>query len=187
MIGAHLAKLYGVETRVLMQAVKRNAERFPEDFMFELTREEIMRISQTVTSLKYAKIVYAFTEQGVAMLSGVLNSPRAIQMNIAIMRAFVKLRELLSTHRELAQKLLELERKIESHDVQIKRVFDAIRQLMAPPAPAKRKIGFRVDEPQRRYRPRHRRFENTSHMARLLNSSTLNCFFPPLFLHCARD
>lgn len=84
-----------------MQAVKRNSDRFPEDFMFSLTREEILRISQFVTSLKYSKSVYAFTDQGVAMLSGVLNSPRAIQMNIAIMRAFVKLLEILSTHKDL--------------------------------------------------------------------------------------
>ena len=90
----------GIETRV-MQAVKRNSDRFPEDFMFSLTREEILRISQFVTSLKYSKSVYAFTDQGVAMLSGVLNSPRAIQMNIAIMRAFVKLLEILSTHKDL--------------------------------------------------------------------------------------
>src|SRR5208283_5939049 len=89
MLGPDLAELYGVETRALMQGVKRNRERFPVDFMFALTRPEILRISQIVISLKYSKTVYAFTEEGVAMLSGILNSPRAVQMNIVIMRAFV--------------------------------------------------------------------------------------------------
>ena len=115
-----------------MQAVKRNVDRSPDDFMFALTREEIQRISQIVTSLKYSKVVYVFTEQGIAMLSSVLNSPRAIQINIAIMRTFVKIREILSTHKDLARKLEQLERKYESHDKQIKAVFDAIRQLMSP-------------------------------------------------------
>src|SRR5438093_7810629 len=106
-----LAALYGVETRVLNQAVKRNANRFPEDFMFRLSRQEIARISQSVTSLsglKFSKRVHAFTEEGVAMLSSVLNSQRAVQVNIAIMRAFVKLKEILETNRELAQKFDEL-------------------------------------------------------------------------------
>lgn len=144
MLDRDLAKLYGVETRVLKQAVKRNISRFPEDFMFSLSREEIMRISQTVTSLKFHKEVSAFTEQGVAMLSTVLNSERAIQVNIAIMRAFVKLREILSTHKELAYKLAELERKIEKHDTEIQAIFDAIRQLMEPPPEKpKRLIGFK--------------------------------------------
>jgi hypothetical protein len=141
LLSSHLATLYGIETRVLMQAVKRNHDRFPEDFMFPLTREEILRISQFVTSLKYSKAVYAFTEQGVAMLSSVLGSPRAIQMNIAIMRAFVKLREILSTHTELALKLQQLEMRIEKHDGEIHAIFEAIRQLMTPPEPPpKRRI-----------------------------------------------
>ena len=143
MLGPHLAELYGIETRVLMQAVKRNSNRFPGDFMFPLTRGEIQSMSQFVTSLKYSKAVYVFTEQGVAMLSSVLNSPRAIQMNIAIMRAFVKLREILSTHKELAMKLKQLEMKIEGHDEEIQAIFEAIRQLMAPPPEKpKRPIGF---------------------------------------------
>ncbi|MBW1678284.1 MAG: ORF6N domain-containing protein [Deltaproteobacteria bacterium] len=132
MLDRDLAELYGVETRVLNQAVGRNVERFPEDFMFALTREEIMRISQTVTSseIKYSKRVHAFTEQGVAMLSSVLRSQRAIQVNIAIMRAFVKLRGMLSAHKDLERKLAALERK---YDDQFKIVFEAIAELMTPP------------------------------------------------------
>lgn len=158
MLGSHLADLYGTETRVLMQAVKRNIERFPDDFMFALSREEILRISQSVTSLKYSKVVYAFTEQGVAMLSSVLNSPRAIQVNIAIMRAFVKLRGILSTHKELALKLKQLEIKVERHDEEVHAIFEAIRRLMEPPLPPpKRRIGFRVEEPGAKYIVRKRR------------------------------
>lgn len=153
MLGAHLAELYGIETRVLMQAVKRNVERFPNDFMFALTREEIGRISQIVTSLKYSKAVYAFTEQGVAMLSSVLNSPQAIQMNIAIMRAFVQIREILASHKDLARKLLDLEQRIASHDEEIQAIFEAMRQLMSPTEKPKRQIGFRVEEPVVRYLP----------------------------------
>jgi ORF6N domain len=125
-----------------MQGVKRNRERFPVDFMFALSRPEILRISQIVTSLKYSKSVYAFTEEGVAMLSGILNSPRAVQMNIAIMRAFVKLREILSTHKELVLKLRQLEKKVENHDGEIQAIFEAIRQLMVAPEKPKRPIGF---------------------------------------------
>jgi hypothetical protein len=142
MLDRHLAELYETETRVLMQAVKRNHERFPEDFMFELTREEITRISQIVTSLKFSKNVFAFTEQGIAMLSSVLRSKRAIRINIAIMRAFVKLREVLARHRELADRLAELERRMDKKDQEIIALFEAIRQLVAPPQPPKPKIGF---------------------------------------------
>lgn len=151
MLDRDLAELYGVETRVLNQAVRRNIERFPEDFMFSLSREEITRISQFVTSfspaglasLKYSKSVMVFTEHGIAMLSSVLNSPRAIQVNIQIMRTFGKLREMVATSRDLAQKLKEMEKK---YDSQFKVVFDAIRQLMTPPAANKRKIGFGAEE-----------------------------------------
>ncbi len=144
MLDRDLAELYGVETRVLNQAVRRNIDRFPDDFMFSLTRDEIMNLSQIVISsrIKHAPNVFVFTEQGVAMLSTALNSERAIQVNIAIMRAFVKLREILSTHKELAHKLTQLEKKIEKHDEEIKLIFDAIRQLMTPPVPKKKKIGF---------------------------------------------
>ncbi len=144
MLDRDLAELYGVETRVLNQAVRRNIGRFPEDFMFSLTRQEIRDLSQIVISskIKHAPNVFAFTEQGVAMLSGVLNSKRAIQVNITIMRVFVRLRQILSTHKELAYKLKELERKTEKHDVEIQTIFEAIRQLMTPPEKPKHKIGF---------------------------------------------
>jgi hypothetical protein len=145
MLDRDLANLYGVETRVLNQAVRRNIGRFPADFMLSLTREEIMDLSRIVISpaIKHAPNVFAFTEQGVAMLSGVLNSERAIQVNIAIMRAFVKLREVLSASTELAHKLAQLEKKIEKHDSEITLIFDAIRKLMTPlPVKPRRKIGF---------------------------------------------
>ena len=142
MLDRDLAVLYGVETRVLNQAVRRNIKRFPPDFMLELTREEIMRISQIVISseIKYSRRVHAFTEQGVAMLSSVLNRERAIEVNIAIMRVFVRLREMMATHKELAFKLIELEERLEGHDEQIQNIFEAIRQLMTPPEPTKKKI-----------------------------------------------
>jgi len=144
MLSMHIAKLYGVETRVLMQSVQRNIDRFPEDFMFSLTREEIMNLSQFVISskIKHSPRVYAFTEQGIAMLSGVLRSKKATQVNIAIMRAFVKLRQILSTNKELAYKLKKLEQKTEKHDTEIQAIFEAIRQLMKPPEQSKRRIGF---------------------------------------------
>ncbi|MBK8036164.1 MAG: ORF6N domain-containing protein [Verrucomicrobiaceae bacterium] len=144
MLDFDLAELYGVETRALKQAMKRNPERFPEDFAFELTQEEmeILR-SQNVISSSHGGSRYgnlAFTEQGVAMLSSVLRSDRAVQVNIAIMRAFVRLRQMLSTNAELARRLEDMEKK---YDGQFKVVFDALRQLMAPPpAPPKKEIGF---------------------------------------------
>jgi DNA-binding PadR family transcriptional regulator len=151
MLDRDLAKLYGVRTMVLNQAVKRNISRFPKDFMFQLSKEEMENwISQIVISNKEKMGIrrkpYAFTEQGVAMLSSVLNSERAVQVNIAIMRAFVKLRQILSINKELAYKLAELERKIEKHDANIQAIFEAIRKLMAPP-PIKPKpqIGFHPD------------------------------------------
>ena len=140
-----LAFLYDVETRALNQAVQRNVERFPEDFMFKLTREEIRNISQIVicSSIKHAKNVNAFTEQGVAMLSSVLRSKRAVRVNIEIMRAFVRLRHILASHADLARKLEELEKR---YDAQFRIVFDVIRQLMKQPEPPKREIGFRSKE-----------------------------------------
>ena len=148
MLDKDLAVLYGAETRVLNQAVRRNIKRFPLDFMFELTREEIMRISQIVISseIKYSRRVHAFTEQGVAMLSSVLNSERAIEVNIAIMRVFVRLREMMGTHKELAFKLVELEERLEGHDEQIRSIFEAIRQLMTPLEPPRKRIGFEAKE-----------------------------------------
>jgi phage regulator Rha-like protein len=149
-LDADLAALYGVETRVLVQAVKRQRDRFPADFMFQLTKEEFTLLrSQTVTSKgwggrRYSP--YAFTEQGVAMLSSVLNSPRAIQVNIEIMRAFVRMRQMLASHAKLAKKLAELEEK---YDAQFSIVFEAIRQLIAPPETKRPRIGFRtpMDKP----------------------------------------
>lgn len=142
MLDSDLAKLYGIGTKVLNQAVKRNRDRFPDDFMFTLTREEIRRMSQIVTSLKFYKNVNVFTEQGVAMLSSVLRSKRAIQVNIAIMRAFVRLRRILAAHKGLAYKLEELEEKIERHDADIRDIFAAIRQLMGLPDEHRRIAGF---------------------------------------------
>jgi hypothetical protein len=144
----------------LNQAVKRNANRFPGDFVFVLSREEIERISQIVTSssgLKFSKQVRAFTEQGVAMLSSVLKSERAVKVNIAIMRAFVTLRETLETNRELARKFAELEKHVGKHDKEIDAIIDAIRQLMAPAEKRRREIGFHVRERASRYRTRNHR------------------------------
>ncbi len=158
MLDRDLATLYGVKTRVLNQAVRRNLERFPEDFLFTLTREEVMRISQIVISskIKFSKHVFAFTEQGVAMLSSVLNSPRAVQVNIEIMRAFVRLREVTATNRELAQKLAELESRIASHDEEIQTIFEAIHQLMTPPEEPRKEIGFHIKEDGVPYRIRRK-------------------------------
>jgi len=147
MLSPTLAELYGVEVRALIQAVKRNLERFPEDFMFQLTDNEFKNLKSQIVISSWGGArranPYAFTEQGVAMLSSVLRSRQAIQANIAIMRAFVKLREVLSAHKELAHKLDQLERKIEKHDAEIRSIFQAIRQLMMPPEKTKPKIGFR--------------------------------------------
>ena len=142
MLDADLATLYEVPTKVLLQAVKRNLERFPSDFMFQLEKQEVVILrSQFVTSSwggrRYAP--YAFTEQGVAMLSTVLNSPRAVAVNIEIMRAFVRLRLILASNNELARRLDQLDAKT---DAKFKAVFEAIRQLMTPPEPKKRPIGF---------------------------------------------
>ena len=142
MLDRDLAILYGVETKYLKQQVNRNIERFPDDFMFQLTRKEFNNLrSQIATStwggVRY--LPYAFTEQGVAMLSSVLKSKRAIQVNIQIMRAFIKLKEMLLTHKVLKQKVEEMEKK---YDSQFKIVFDAIKQLLEPPAKPKAKIGF---------------------------------------------
>ena len=140
-----LAVLYGVETRVLNQAVKRNIKRFPEDFMFQLTKEETANWkSQFVMSNKekmgLRKNLHVFTEQGVAMLSSVLNSERAIQVNIQIMRTFIKLREMILTHKDLQKKIESMEGK---YDYQFKIVFDAIKRLLEPPEKPKKRIGYR--------------------------------------------
>ena len=144
MLDSDLANLYDVETKVLIQAVKRNRDRFPEDFMVQLTHGEFENLrSQIVTSSSWGgrrHPPYAFTEQGVAMLSSVLRSKRAVQVNIEVMRTFVKLRRMLANHGDLARKLIALERK---YDHQFKIVFDAIRELMKPPEPEpKKRVGF---------------------------------------------
>lgn len=158
MLDCDLAELYGIETKVLKQAVRRNMERFPGDFMFVLDRDEFAVLrSQTVTSKpeerggsRYLPMV--FTEQGVAMLSSVLKSKSAVQVNIAIMRTFVRLRKMLESHRELALKLEELEAK---YDEQFRVVFDALRELMKPPEPKKNPMGFRVREEVEKYTTRN--------------------------------
>ena len=149
LLDADLAELYGVETRVLNQAVRRNANRFPEDFAFQLTPEEVAILkSQFVTSSwgGRRKPPLAFTEQGVAMLSSVLHSPRAVQVNVEIMRTFVRLREFMATNQDLAQRLEGLERKSQKHDLQLQEVFEAIRLLLLPPAKLPAKIGFKSPE-----------------------------------------
>ncbi|MBM4122585.1 MAG: ORF6N domain-containing protein [Nitrospira sp.] len=149
MLDSDLAKLYGVQTRVLNQAVRRNQSRFPADFMFRLNQNEAIALRSQFVILKSGRgqhrkyLPYAFTEQGVAMLSSVLNSERAVQVNIAIMRAFVRLREMIASNKELARRLDELERK---YDKQFKVIFDAIRELMKPAAPPRRQIGFQRDQ-----------------------------------------
>ena len=174
MLDFDLAALYGVETRILNQAVKRNHERFLPDFMFQLTPAEVRFLrshlsilnrqaidteglettsSQFVMSSRAARYrPYAFTEQGVAMLSSVLNSERAVKVNIAIMRAFVKLRQTFETNRKLARKFSKLERHLSKHDEEIAGIIEALRQLMAPPQKPRREIGFHVREKAPRYR-----------------------------------
>lgn len=159
MLDSHLAELYGVETKALKRAVRRNRGRFPHDFMLELTGEEYEILRSQFGTLRWGEhakyLPYAFTEQGVAMLSSVLNGKRAVQVNIEIMRAFVRLREILSTHKDLARKLEELEKK---YDEQFRVVFEVIRQLMAPPEPPpKRRMGFGVEEPKVKYQTSKRR------------------------------
>jgi hypothetical protein len=181
MLDVDLAVLYGVATKVLNQAVKRNRERFPPDFTFQLNGKETanLRSRFVISSLQPAKNQgnlsnrsqfvtgsfkhretrsrpYAFAEQGVAMLSSVLNSERAVKVNIAIMRAFVNLRETLETNRELARKFAELEKRVGKHDEKIDAILEAIRQLMAPPTKPRREIGFHIRERAPRYRTRER-------------------------------
>jgi len=147
MLSPHLAELYEIEPRVLVQAVKRNTGRFPEDFMFQLTDEEFQNLKSQIVISSWGGSrranPYAFTEQGVAMLSSVLRSKRAVQVNIQIMRTFVQLRQMLAVHKDLERKLTALEKK---YDEQFKVVFDAIRALMTPPEKPQRKIRFEVKE-----------------------------------------
>lgn len=151
MVDEDLADLYGVETKRLIQQVKRNLKRFPEDFMFQLDKAEAEALrSQIATSndgrggRRYAP--YVFTEQGVAMLSGVLRSERAIAVNVEIMRAFVELRRAASSYAAIEKRLEEIERELGSHDEQLNQIFQALRQLISPPPSAKRPVGFRIRE-----------------------------------------
>ncbi len=143
MLDKDLAKLYGVTTGALIQAVKRNIQRFPEDFMYQLTKEEFMALKSHFVISKgrggTRKLPFAFTEHGILMLSGVLNSERAILVNIEIMRTFTRLREMLAGHLELKQEIKEMEKK---YDYQFKVVFDVIKKLLTPPTKPKRSIGF---------------------------------------------
>ncbi len=160
MLDRDLAAMYGVTTGNLNKAVRRNRSRFPADFMFQLTADEASRFQTGILkrgmNIKY--LPYVFTQEGVVMLSGVLRSPHAEQVNIAIMRAFVRLRETLSLHKALAHKLSELERKIENHDENIRTLFEAIHQLMTPPPEEpRREIGFHVKETGPPYRVKVKR------------------------------
>jgi len=157
-LAADLAKIYGVQTRVLNQAVKRNIKKFPADFLFQLSRKEAEVLgrsrSQSVIlkrgqNIKY--LPYAFTEHGALMAANVLNSQRAVQMSVFVVRAFVQLRQIIVTHKDLEAKLNELERKFASHDEHIQTLFRAIRQLMAPQDKKQRRIGFIISEKAARY------------------------------------
>ena len=153
-LGQDLAALYGVAVGALTQAIKRNANRFPKDFVFQLTPEEFANLKSQIVISSWGGArsrPYAFTEQGVAMLSSVLKSERAVKVNIAIMRAFVKLREALETNRELARKFADLEKRIGKQDKEIATIIEAIRQLMATPNKPRREIGFHVRETAPRY------------------------------------
>ncbi|MFL6501390.1 MAG: ORF6N domain-containing protein [Candidatus Udaeobacter sp.] len=159
MLDSHLADLYGVSTGHLNRAVKRNIARFPSDFMFRLTAEELTNLKCQIGISSWGgrrALPYVFTEQGVAMLSSVLQSERAVKINITIMRAFVKLRETVETNRELARQFFELEQRVGKHDEEIAAIMEAIRQLMTPPEKPRRQIGFHVREKATRYRVRKR-------------------------------
>lgn len=149
---ADLAEMYGVETKRLNEQVRRNITRFPDDFMFQLDEDEYAGLRSQIATLKSGRgshrkyLPHVFTEQGVAMLSSVLNSERAVQVNIAIMRAFVQMRALAVSNRELANKFIELEQRVEKHDDAIRTLFETIRQMMKPVEKGRKTIGFRVEE-----------------------------------------
>jgi phage regulator Rha-like protein len=156
MLDSDLAKLYGVSTKRLNEQVKRNRDRFPEDFMFQLNSTEANNLRSQFATSKEGRggrryLPFAFTEHGAIMLASVLSTPRAIEVSVFVVRAFVKLREILAAHRNLANKLAELEGKIETHDEAIRSLVSAIRQLMAPPAVGQKKIGFQLKEKRAKY------------------------------------
>ncbi len=154
-LDADLAKLYDVTTKRLNQQVRRNIRRFPSDFIFRLSRDEkaeVVANCNHLSQLKFSRsLPHAFTEHGAIMAASVLNTPSAIEASIFVVRAFVKLREVLATHKELARKFAELEKRIKDHDEQIETIFEAIRQLMAPPEKPRRRIGFEVKEGRAKY------------------------------------
>jgi len=154
-IDADLARIYGVTTKKLNQAVKRNMHRFPSDFLFQLTpqeKDEVVTICDHLRSLKYSPFLpFAFTEHGAIMAASVLNSERAIQVSVFVVRAFIRLREMVASHRELSRRLAELEKRLESHDEQIQLILKAIRQLMAPPEKPAKRIGFQLREKRALY------------------------------------
>jgi len=154
MLDRDLAELYGVETKRLKEQVRRNIERFPQDFMFELTKQELKNLRSQFATSSWGGARYipmAFTEQGVAMLSSILRSKRAIEVNVAIVRAFVKLREMMATHKDLKRKIESMEKK---YDEQFRIVFEAIKQLLSDEDKPKKKIGFTVKEKQKAYAKR---------------------------------
>ncbi len=160
-LDSDLSTIYGVKTKVLNQAVKRNKDRFPVDFVFQLTQEDMTALtgqrdmrSRFVTASKrnIRFLPYVFTEHGALMAANILKSPRAIAMSVYVVRAFVRLRETLVLHKDLANKLAELERKIQSHDGEIQAIIQALRQLMTPPEKPKRQIGFRVKDTKSQYK-----------------------------------
>jgi hypothetical protein len=160
-LDSDLSTMYGVKTKVLNQAVKRNKDRFPVDFVFQLTQEDIAALSsqgnmrsQFVTASKrnIRFLPYVFTEHGALMAANILKSPRAIAMSVYVVRAFIRLRETLVLHKDLAHKLSELEQKIQSHDGELQAIVQALCQLMAPPEKSKRQIGFRVKETKAQYK-----------------------------------
>jgi hypothetical protein len=160
MIDADLAELYGVTTKALNQAVKRNQHRFPSDFMFRLTeneKQEVVTICDHLEGLKFSRsLPHAFTEHGAIMLATILNSRRAIEASIFVVRGFVRLRNLLASHKELAHKLNELEARISEHDADIQTIVRAIHQLMLPPERPRKQIGFRVEERKAVYKVRRK-------------------------------
>ena len=154
-LDSDLAKLYGVTTKRLNEQIKRNRKRFPDDFVFQLTAEEKTKVVANcdhLTKLKFSKTLpYAFTEHGTIMAATVLNTQRAMETSIFVVRAFIRLREILATHKELARKLIELERRLQNHDGQIRTIFEAIHQLMTPSEEPRKKIGFKVKERRATY------------------------------------
>ena len=155
-LASALAVLYGVTTWRLNEQVKRNSHRFPEDFVFQLTAEENRTLTSQFAMSKTGRggrtvLPYAFTEHGTIMAAMVLNSPRAVEMSVHVVRAFVRLRQILASHAELAQKLTELEQKLEGHDKAIHNLFETIRRLLNPSEPKRHPIGFHVKESQAQY------------------------------------